>query len=91
MIKPFKHQAPVLALLCGSYVGVSCDLLAWQDNKALTDSALQRVHISVRDHGLGIPHAFCARSFSQFSQADATETRQECGTGLGLAICKELI
>ncbi|WXL25608.1 PAS domain S-box protein [Ectopseudomonas mendocina] len=50
-----------------------------------------RVRISVRDHGEGIPEKFRARIFSKFSQADATDTRAKGGTGLGLAICKEII
>lgn len=50
-----------------------------------------RVHVSVRDHGPGVPENFQARIFSKFSQADATDTRQKGGTGLGLAISKEII
>jgi PAS domain S-box-containing protein len=50
-----------------------------------------RVRVSVRDHGPGIPEAFKASIFAKFSQADASDTRQKGGTGLGLAISKELI
>ena len=51
----------------------------------------ERVRVSVRDHGSGVPEAFQSRIFSKFSQADATDTRQKGGTGLGLAISKEII
>ena len=51
----------------------------------------ERVRVSVRDHGDGVPEAFQSRIFSKFSQADATDTRQKGGTGLGLAISKEII
>nr|WP_298170566.1 PAS domain S-box protein [uncultured Pseudomonas sp.] len=51
----------------------------------------ERVRVSVRDHGPGVPEAFQSRIFSKFSQADATDTRQKGGTGLGLAISKEII
>lgn len=51
----------------------------------------ERIRVSVRDHGPGVPEMFQARIFSKFSQADATDTRQKGGTGLGLAISKEII
>ncbi|MGB4072704.1 PAS domain S-box protein [Pseudomonas sp.] len=51
----------------------------------------ERIRVSVRDHGPGVPENFQARIFSKFSQADATDTRQKGGTGLGLAISKEII
>ena len=51
----------------------------------------ERVRVSVRDHGPGVPEAFQSRIFSKFSQADATDTRQKGGTGLGLAISKEIV
>jgi len=50
-----------------------------------------RVRVSVRDYGPGIPDAFRSRIFEKFSQADASDTRQKGGTGLGLAISRELI
>ncbi|MCU1718875.1 PAS domain S-box protein [Pseudomonas sp. 5P_3.1_Bac2] len=51
----------------------------------------EQVRINVRDYGRGISEKFQARIFSKFSQADATDTRQQGGTGLGLAICKEIM
>jgi signal transduction histidine kinase len=50
-----------------------------------------RIRVSVTDHGPGVPENFQTRIFSKFSQADATDTRQQGGTGLGLAISKEII
>jgi len=62
---------------------------------AVVEIALQargeRVRVSVRDYGAGVPEAFQPLIFSKFSQADATDTRQKSGTGLGLAISKEII
>jgi PAS domain S-box-containing protein len=48
------------------------------------------VRVSVTDHGDGIPEDFQARLFQKFSQADASDTRNNVGTGLGLNIAKLL-
>nr|WP_282452973.1 PAS domain S-box protein [Lysobacter sp. CAU 1642] len=50
-----------------------------------------RVQVSVRDEGPGIPGAFRSRIFQKFSQADSSDIRQRGGTGLGLAISRELV
>ena len=51
----------------------------------------ERLRVTVRDHGAGIPDEFRARIFQRFAQADASDTRQKGGTGLGLHICKAII
>lgn len=50
-----------------------------------------RVRISVKDNGIGIPEEFHARIFGKFSQADASATRAKGGTGLGLHITKQIV
>lgn len=50
-----------------------------------------RVRLSVRDYGQGIPEEFHSRIFQKFSQADSSDSRQKGGTGLGLAISRELV
>lgn len=50
-----------------------------------------RVRVSVRDRGPGVPADFQARVFQKFSQADSSDRRRKGGAGLGLAISKALI
>ncbi len=49
-----------------------------------------RIHVEVRDSGIGIPDKFQPSLFERFSQVDATATRRHGGAGLGLAISRGL-
>lgn len=49
------------------------------------------VRVEVRDSGIGIAAAHCARLFDKFFQVDASATRERGGAGLGLAISRALV
>jgi DNA-binding response OmpR family regulator/nitrogen-specific signal transduction histidine kinase len=56
-----------------------------------TEVTAERVRVDVRDRGPGVPEKFEKRLFQRFSQADASDSRQNDGTGLGLSISKAIV
>ena len=49
------------------------------------------LHITVTDHGPGIPKSFHEKIFEKFIQKDSSNTRKYEGSGLGLAIVKKIV
>lgn len=51
----------------------------------------QKVFISVKDTGVGIPQKSISKIWERFYKTDSSRGRDKKGTGLGLAITKEII
>ncbi len=49
-----------------------------------------KLHATIRDTGIGVPHDKRESIFIPFEQADGSITRNFGGTGLGLSICKQI-
>ncbi len=49
-----------------------------------------KLHVKIRDTGIGIPRDKLESIFTPFKQADGSTTRKYGGTGLGLSICKNI-
>ena len=51
----------------------------------------QKVFISIKDHGIGIPKDSLGKVWKRFYKTDLSRGKDKKGTGLGLSITKEII
>jgi two-component system phosphate regulon sensor histidine kinase PhoR len=49
------------------------------------------LHVTVQDHGIGIPADKLNRIFAKFERVDNSDTRRTGGTGIGLFLVKHLV
>jgi len=51
----------------------------------------EKIFVSVKDHGIGIPKESVGKIFDRFYKTDSSRGKDKKGTGLGLSIVKEII
>lgn len=56
-----------------------------------TEEKGEKVFVSVKDHGIGIPKEAIKKIWDRFYKTDASRGKDKKGTGLGLSIAKEII
>ncbi len=62
----------------------------WEE-QSLRGSAYVRIHLQVKDNGIGMSPEFKERIFESFTREDSTRVRKTQGTGLGMAITKYIV
>jgi CheY-like chemotaxis protein len=60
-------------------------------SKLPSSDSSEHLRFAISDSGPGVPAEAQAGLFEQFTQADASISREHGGTGLGLSICKGLV
>jgi PAS domain S-box-containing protein len=76
----------------GDTVWIGAEVIEDKENSLSASScASNRLLITVRDQGRGIPEDKLQTIFERFQQVDASDSRKKGGTGLGLAICRNIV
>ena len=59
--------------------------------KIETTEKSEKIFVSVKDYGIGIPKESLGKIFDRFYKTDLSRGKDKKGTGLGLSIVKEII
>lgn len=62
----------------------------WEE-PSLKGSAFVRIHLLVKDNGIGMSPEFREKIFESFTREDSARVRKTQGTGLGMAITKYIV
>lgn len=65
--------------------------VAMWEEPSLKGSDYVRIHLLVKDNGIGMSPEFKEKIFESFSREDRTRVRKTQGTGLGMAIAKYIV
>ena len=65
--------------------------LALSEEKSPKGENYVRIHINVRDNGIGMSPEFLKRIYESYSRADGTRIHKTEGAGLGMAITKYIV
>ncbi len=57
----------------------------------MTEEKNDKLFVSVKDHGIGIPTESLHKIWERFYKTDQSRGKDKKGTGLGLSIVKEII
>ncbi len=70
--------------------GGSINLLLYQEESPLGEDYV-RVHLNVKDNGIGMSEEFCRKVFESFVREDNLRVHKTEGSGLGMAITKYIV
>jgi signal transduction histidine kinase len=87
-LPPLQLDRPRATLLVRNLIDNACRHGAGGTVIVLTQADGDGVHLSVRDHGPGVPDDQLSRLAEPFYRPDSARTRAAGGVGLGLYLCK---
>lgn len=87
---PFRLKQIILNLLSNAIKFTENGSVAINASYTDINEEVVKVHITVKDTGIGISPEQQSQIFEEFTQADPSTTRKYGGTGLGLTIVKRL-
>ncbi|MDZ7290030.1 MAG: response regulator [candidate division KSB1 bacterium] len=91
LTRQFRSDRSILSRVLTNLLGNAVKFTEWGEIEVLARMRNNRLVISVRDTGIGIPASRQREIFEPFRQLENSEARRHAGTGLGLAISKRML